>query len=321
MIKTSKTIAMLTFLTAVGLHSAYFVGRYSTDDVDTAGGAPQVTASLGSSFADLAAGNKVPHRPDVKHSDEWVDEAEAPRPETLENSKNVGWIEPQTQRVAAPSRNVTKTEQPEVLPTHRPVADASPTQTKSTIAPVKLPTKEPEASSVSQPSKSSKVTVPPKVVTLKPIERGVADRRPKKPTEKKKQTKKSEQKRANVAAGNASTNARKGTQTGKENQKAATSSKVKGKSQASGNAALSNYKGKVYRKIARAKRGKSNIRGTARVSVSISATGQLSGLRISKSSGSARLDNTALSQVKRAAPFPAPPDGQPKSYVISIKGS
>ncbi|MEL6647438.1 MAG: TonB family protein [Pseudomonadota bacterium] len=46
----------------------------------------------------------------------------------------------------------------------------------------------------------------------------------------------------------------------------------------------------------------------------------MAGLSVSKSSGSARLDLAALSMVRRAAPFPAPPPGARRNFSINIQG-
>ena len=70
----------------------------------------------------------------------------------------------------------------------------------------------------------------------------------------------------------------------------------------------------------RAKRQRVNIRGAALVRFSIAANGALRAASIVKSSGSAKLDSIALAQVRRAAPFPAPPAGARTTYTVRIKG-
>lgn len=126
--------------------------------------------------------------------------------------------------------------------------------------------------------------------------------------------------KAQQQAGNADRNAKKGTATGKQKTGSAASTSTASRSKTAGNAAISNYQGKVYRRIARAKPRNVNTRGTARVSLTISGGGSLSGVRISRSSGSAKLDQIALTQVRRAAPFPPTPTGEAMSFSISIKG-
>lgn len=52
-----------------------------------------------------------------------------------------------------------------------------------------------------------------------------------------------------------------------------------------------------------------NIAGAAGVSITIDRQGRLAGARLSKSSGHAVLDEEALAVARRAAPYPAPPEG------------
>ena len=84
---------------------------------------------------------------------------------------------------------------------------------------------------------------------------------------------------------------------------------------------MSNYRGQVFRKIARAKRGRVNIRGATIVTLTIAPSGQLAGIGVARSSGSGKLDEIAVSQVRRAAPFPAPPNGQSQRYTVKISGA
>ncbi|NVK34590.1 MAG: energy transducer TonB [Rhodobacteraceae bacterium] len=81
--------------------------------------------------------------------------------------------------------------------------------------------------------------------------------------------------------------------------------RASGKDSEAGNAATSNYKGKVQRKLRRARRG---VRGSGRATVIIAFTigrnGQLLSARIAKGSGKKNLDSAALDTVRRASPFP-----------------
>jgi protein TonB len=86
--------------------------------------------------------------------------------------------------------------------------------------------------------------------------------------------------------------------------KAATSGRVS----ASRGSVLS-YAARVRSKVARNKPSGRGHRGTARVSFGVSRAGGLSYARLARSSGSAALDQAALSAVQRAAPFGAPPAG------------
>ena len=52
-------------------------------------------------------------------------------------------------------------------------------------------------------------------------------------------------------------------------------------------------------------------RGTGNVTIAfiVSPTGALASVRISRSSGNTALDRVAVASVRRAAPFPPPPEG------------
>jgi protein TonB len=69
------------------------------------------------------------------------------------------------------------------------------------------------------------------------------------------------------------------------------------------------YAARVRAKVARHKPSSRGRRGTVRVSFGVSRSGGLSYARLARSSGSAALDQAALSAVRRAAPFGAPPAG------------
>jgi len=86
-----------------------------------------------------------------------------------------------------------------------------------------------------------------------------------------------------------------------------------------GNAAVSNYPGRVYAKISRTRRKSAGGSGTARVSFKINTGGGLSSVRLARSSGNARVDAAAIAHIKRAAPFPKPPAGAKRSFVIPVE--
>lgn len=88
-----------------------------------------------------------------------------------------------------------------------------------------------------------------------------------------------------------------------------------------GNAAAANYPGQIIRRIQRTRRERVNLRGSAQVSFTIAANGALAAVSIVRSSGSARLDQVALQQVHRAAPFPPPPAGARRNFILRIDGT
>jgi protein TonB len=76
------------------------------------------------------------------------------------------------------------------------------------------------------------------------------------------------------------------------------------------------YSSKVWSALARHK-PRAGQKGSATVTFTIGAGGALSGARIGKSSGNAKIDQLALATVRGAAPFPPPPSG-PASFSIRI---
>ncbi len=115
--------------------------------------------------------------------------------------------------------------------------------------------------------------------------------------------------------GKAKQNATRGEVDGSADVKtAAVGGQKKGNSSAAGNAAVSNYPGKVRNKINRAKKRVSGgDRGSVVVSFTVGASGQASGIRVARSSGSAALDRAALESVQRASPFSAIPEAAGRS--------
>ncbi len=119
-------------------------------------------------------------------------------------------------------------------------------------------------------------------------------------------------------AGNGERTRKKGSTTGETAMGEAAAEKTASSTSAQGNAEASNYAGKVKRKILRARRKSVNIRGTVLVTFRIADSGALVSANIARSSGSKRLDQIALSQVRAAAPFPIPPAGARREYNIKI---
>lgn len=111
---------------------------------------------------------------------------------------------------------------------------------------------------------------------------------------------------------------RTGTATGKARAQAA-SKGAEGRQQSAGNAKSSNYRGLVMRKLSRARRPKATRGRVARVSFTISTSGGLSRVAVAQGSGSAAYDRKAVQLVKRAAPFPKPPAGVTRDFVVAIK--
>ncbi|WP_287115131.1 TonB family protein [Mesorhizobium sp.] len=112
------------------------------------------------------------------------------------------------------------------------------------------------------------------------------------------------------------TNEARGATDGEERAAVASS---KGKEQAAaGNAMESRYSGEVQKKLARANRRVSkaiqaSARNNARVVFVVMADGSISDIQLAESSGSAELDQFALTLVRKQAPFPPIPTETGKS--------
>ncbi len=178
----------------------------------------------------------------------------------------------------------------------------------SALAPTSMRAIKPAPSAQTTPSKlkPSDQTTPP----VKPIKDQL---KPEKPRKKQK-------KQAAAPKGNSAKTERIGQATGKSKKKTSRANASGRKAAQQGNAAASTYVGLVLRKVHRARRKSVKMRGTARVSFRIADNGTLTRIAISQSSGSARLDKIALSQVRAAAPFPRPPAGAKRNFAVDIKG-
>jgi protein TonB len=109
-------------------------------------------------------------------------------------------------------------------------------------------------------------------------------------------------------------------------KKAAQSSEAKVAAGGSGRtavASLANYDGLVSAHLRRhqsaARSG--GAAGSGMVTFSLSGSGSVTSVRIVKGTGAAVLDQEILAMVRRASPFPAPPDGQPKSFTVPVRFS
>lgn len=73
--------------------------------------------------------------------------------------------------------------------------------------------------------------------------------------------------------------------------------------------AVRNYAARVRARVARNRPRSGSAHGTAVVSFGVSRSGSLRYAKLARSSGNRSLDSAALSAVRRASPFPAPPRG------------
>ncbi|CAN7675076.1 TonB family protein [Mesorhizobium amorphae] len=124
--------------------------------------------------------------------------------------------------------------------------------------------------------------------------------------------------------GTSKTNDARGAADGEERDQAVVSSKGK-KQAAAGNAMESRYSGEIQKKLARANRRVSKsvqekAHNNARVVFVVMADGSISDLQLAESSGSAELDQFALTLVRQQAPFPPiPPETGRSSWVFKAR--
>jgi periplasmic protein TonB len=78
-----------------------------------------------------------------------------------------------------------------------------------------------------------------------------------------------------------------------------------------------NYRGVVWAHLARYKQTAAGS-GTAVVAFTVGGSGGVSGVRVTRSSGVASIDQEAAAMVRRASPFPPPPGGQSRSFDIPV---
>ncbi len=159
---------------------------------------------------------------------------------------------------------------------------------------------------------------PEKPLVQKPIAEPVTA--PKTPPVQKPKPEKTKSAKTPAKAGNAEQDQNKGATTGKTAKGAATAQSVTRTTSTQGNAEASNYAGQVKRRILRARRKSVNIKGSVLITFRIADNGALQSAQIKRSSGSKRLDQVALAQIRAAAPFPVPPPSARRQYTLEIKG-
>ena len=84
-----------------------------------------------------------------------------------------------------------------------------------------------------------------------------------------------------------------------------------------------NYPGRVRAHLGRFKQYPASARsaggqGRGVVTFSLSGSGSVTSVSVVSHTGNAALDQELAAMVRRASPFPAPPDGQPKSFTVPV---
>ncbi|GAB4354010.1 MAG: energy transducer TonB [Oricola sp.] len=316
-------IAVAT-VASLGVHfAAAMVAAPSAPPVLVEGGATAEIAMLGSSFEDLLQGSDrlQPVEPVVAE------------PVEVELVKAAA-TEPT--RAALPSRALQVTTEP--VADHAGIRPVVPDVLTGAVPVMVQPAEETEPAIA--PATRTVTAKPVETVALAPVHAAATVRaepetpllpvplaRPAQPADERELArgreaqKKSERIRvASVARGNADRNAR----TGKLQGRAVSAARVGGSdrggnAKTAGNAKASNYPGKVYAKIRRTRQNRAGGTGVARIRFSIAANGALASVRVVASSGSAQVDSIAVDHIRRSAPFPPPPAGAQRQFVIPVE--
>ncbi|MEM5519047.1 TonB family protein [Sulfitobacter sp. AS59] len=295
MIFRSPIAKAVSLVLATGIVAGAAKLSLPSSQIEMAGGGVQAEARIGSKFEDMAVGTLTAKTPDS---------AEEPpvEPEPVEPVKaQAVQPEPVVEPVPTPMPELTQ----QMTPTPTMMAALTPLPAAPT-APV-----------TAQAPKVETITAEPPE-TEAPLQ----SQRPKEKTPevvKKKSKKKPVKKPA--ARGNAKRDNTKGADAGQnKDAKATTTGQTQKAASQAGNAAVSNYPGQVMRRISRVGKPQVKSKGEAVIAFTISASGGLGGVSVARSSGSAALDQAALSLIRKAAPFPKPPAGARRQYTIKIKG-
>jgi protein TonB len=342
--KRIATIAASTVLHVAV--AAWFLSGPLKDAVLVEGAQEQAIVQLGDGDVDAAMSGAAA---DIDSTSVTIIPITAPKPVEVSEAElveTVEAIEPVTEVAVQPvEENAILPETAEkVTPAPVEAVQPSPSNELPQILATDLPEVIEEIETV-QPVEEVAAKEPEPVVLEKPSQpdidakreeaRKVAAQRERQAEERKKQAaaeqkKKADDARAKRAAqaaernarqskaagqnGASSANARKGRVDGSD-KVTSSASKGTGKARAAGNAAVSNYPGKVRSRIARAagkipRSLRSKAKGDVVVSFTVTASGGLGGVSVARSSGLPALDSAAVAAVRRAAPFPAIPDGR-----------
>ena len=88
---------------------------------------------------------------------------------------------------------------------------------------------------------------------------------------------------------------------------------------ATGNATETNYAGRVFQQLNRSLRVFKIDKGSAVLRFQIMPDGQVGWVRIIRSQGSPNIEVAAAANVRKAAPFPRPPDGKPFEIRVTFQ--
>jgi len=325
--------ALMAVAASIGIHlGAGAIVLSAEPEVQIAGGATMQAAALGSGFESLVApGDRLSPVDAVTETVTPADNASA---EPVDATASDTASEPET---SVPTEPAPVSDRAAVAAPA--AADQSPLQTIAAAPPA---TSQAAIAPVSSPSVSAErlpASQAPEIAALAPVPTSdVVEARPDEPVlpipqarpfrqvdvdraraAEQQQQRATRQQARGTQQGQANRNARAGRADGQAQGSNANRSEGNRRAREAGNAAASNYPGRVYAKIRRTRQRAAGGRGTVRVRFSIGGSGGLAGVSVAASSGSATVDRAALDHIRRAAPFPAPPPGAQRRFVIPIE--
>lgn len=305
-----KRSLALALLISVVLHGAGLGVFQTSEDIVVQGGAPDMAARLGNSFADMVSGVTTPITPDltarVRPDETPVREpVQAERQPNLKTSPEVA----ETPQPPAPYPALRVETGRVIAPI---LAPATPSPTLAARSPEQSATDSratPQSVSPVRPVETAPTRTNDQIAGRTPIIVQQADANTERPRARPK-PQRADAPEQPAPRGTAAQDAARGTNEGtREATSNTASSNNRSASQQGNSAAVTNYPGQIWSKLQRGRRSSSAGRGTAVVSFRIAPNGRLAAVAIARSSGNARLDRAALTHVRRAAPFPAPPPG------------
>ncbi len=309
MIQSSNMMKVLAVALAISAHAAFAVRFAEQETVKIEGGAGATVSVLGNSFADMAAGTlQAVEPPDITEAQPPTEVAPPP----VEAA-------PMTPAVTAtpPVMPTPTTPPPDAVIAALPQAPVVPDAVAvERVAPQPAPTIAAQTPETAAVSRSKRPVVRDRAVEARNVEQ--ARQQPEPQPEPQREARRPEPTQP-APRGNAQQNARQGSATGQADATSSSQGAGTRQARAQGNAAASNYPGLVMRKISRVSKPRVGARGSATVRFSIGGGGGLSAVGIARSSGDARVDEAALTVIRRAAPFSPPPPGARRTFSIEIK--
>jgi periplasmic protein TonB len=258
------------------------------DSALIAGGGEDAPAALGTSFADFAQGVITPSESEL----ETPEQAEPILPDTAAQPLSPSTERPIAPAMALPMAPVAKTAVLPMAPAPEAAAQHAPAQ----------PPTPPQ-----QMAQAEALTPNPAPTDLAPE------------TSRKPAPRPARSAPAPAPQGNAPQTATRGSQQNADGQ-SANAAPRRAQAETPGNAAASTYPGEVLRRIQRTRQARSPARGQVLVAFRVDDRGALASVTVARSSGHPGLDQTALDHIRRAAPFPPPPNGAERQFSFEFVG-